>query len=56
MNYLVSYSTLGKELLSGGDSSNASETAWGWYDFYVYLQLRPGVDYHQLESNFQLYN
>src|SRR6478735_3188468 len=33
MNYLVSYATLGKELLSGGDSSNASETAWGWYDF-----------------------
>ena len=50
MNYLVSYSTLGKELLSGGDSSNQSETAWGWYDFYVYLQLKPGIDYHQLES------
>ncbi len=50
MNYLVSYSTLGKELLSGGDSSNQSETAWGWYDFYVYVQLKPGVDFHQLES------
>ena len=50
MNYLVSYSTLGKELLLGGDSSNASETAWGWYDYYVYLQLKPGIDYHQLEA------
>ncbi len=50
MKYLVSYATLGKELLSGGDSSNQSETAWGWYDFYVYLQLKPGIDYHQLES------
>ncbi|HRH48314.1 MAG TPA: ABC transporter permease [Panacibacter sp.] len=50
MNYLVSYATLGKELLSGGDSSNQSETAWGWYDFYVYVQLKPGIDYHQLES------
>lgn len=50
MNYLVSYATLGKELSLGGDSSNASETAWGWYDFYVYVQLKPGVDYHNLES------
>ena len=27
-----------------------SETAWGWYDFYVYLQLKPGVDYKNLEA------
>ena len=50
MNYLVSYATLGKEILLSGDSSNASETAWGWYDFYVYLQLKQGVDYKKLES------
>jgi len=50
MQYLVSYATLGKELARGGDSSNPSETAWGWYDFYVYLQLKPGVDYKQLEA------
>ncbi|MEO8713359.1 MAG: ABC transporter permease, partial [Parafilimonas sp.] len=50
MNYLVSYATLGKELLLSGDSSNSSETAWGWYDFYVYIQLKPGVDYKQLEA------
>ena len=50
MQYLVSYATLGKELQLEGDSSNASETAWGWYDFYVYLQLKPGVDYKNLEA------
>ena len=50
MKYLVSYATLGKELRSEGDSSNSSETAWGWYDFYVYLQLKPGVDYKKLEA------
>jgi putative ABC transport system permease protein len=50
MNYLVSYATLGKEMQLQGDSSNASETAWGWYDFYVYLQLKPGADYHNLEA------
>ena len=41
---------MAKELASGGDSSNASETAWGWYDFYVYIQLKPNVDYKQLEA------
>ena len=50
INYLVSYATLGQELREGGDTSNASETAWGWYDYYVYLQLKPGVDYKSLEA------
>ncbi len=50
MQYLVSYATLGKELRLQGDSSNASETGWGWYDFYVYVQLKPGVDYAKLET------
>jgi putative ABC transport system permease protein len=50
MPYLVSYSTLGKELKADGDTSNATETAWGWYDFYVYLQLKPGVAYQDLEA------
>ncbi len=50
LNYLVSYSTLQKEMIQSGDSSNASETAWGWYDFYVYVQLRPGTDWKTLEA------
>ena len=50
MNYLVSYATLGKVLRSQGDSSNSSETAWGWYDFYIYIQLKPGIDYHTARS------
>ncbi|MES2894279.1 MAG: ABC transporter permease [Bacteroidota bacterium] len=50
MNYLVSYATLGKEILLSGDSSNPSETAWGWYDYYVYLQLQPGADHKKLEA------
>ncbi|MEP6682393.1 MAG: ABC transporter permease, partial [Parafilimonas sp.] len=55
INYLVSYTTLGKELRMQGDSSNASETAWGWYDFYVYLQLKPGVDYTQFETKLPVF-
>ncbi|MEP7233483.1 MAG: ABC transporter permease [Ginsengibacter sp.] len=50
MNYLVSYSTLAKEIAASGDSSNPTETAWGWYDYYVYVQLKPGIDYKQLEA------
>lgn len=50
LNYLVSYSTLGKELRQQGDTSNASETAWGWYDFYDYIKLKPGADWKKLEK------
>jgi putative ABC transport system permease protein len=50
INHLVSYSTLGKEMRMQGDSSNATETAWGWYDFYVYLQLKPGADWKALQA------
>jgi putative ABC transport system permease protein len=50
LKYLVSYQTLARELTASGDSSNASETAWGWYDYYVYLRLNPGVDYKTLEA------
>ena len=50
IDYLVSYATLGKILRLDGDTSNATETSWGWYDFYSYLQLRPGTDYKKLES------
>ena len=50
LDYLVSYSTLNKEMIAMGDTSNASETAWGWYDFYVYIQLKSGVNYQSLEA------
>ena len=50
LNHLVSYSTLGKERRQLGDSSNRTETNWGWYDFYVYVQLKPGADWHALQA------
>ena len=50
LNHLVSYSTLGKILRQQGDSSNATETAWGWYDYYTYLQLKPGASWKALEA------
>ena len=50
LNHLLSYSTLGKERRQQGDSSNATETAWGWYDFYVYVQLKPGANWQSLQE------
>jgi putative ABC transport system permease protein len=50
LHHLVSYSTLGKIIRAQGDSTNPTETEWGWYDFYVYLQLKPGASWTALES------
>ena len=52
INHLVSYSTLGSINRQFGDTSNQTETSWGWYDFYTYLQLKPGTDLEKLEKKF----
>jgi putative ABC transport system permease protein len=41
---LFSYQTLNNE------TRNASETAWGWYDFNTYVLLQPGTDVKDLQS------
>ena len=50
LHHLVSYSTLGKIIRLQGDSTNPTENEWGWYDFYVYLQLKPGASWTALEN------
>ncbi len=50
IDYLVSYSTLKKELDATGDKNNSSNTAFGWYDFYTYLQLKPGTDLQKFQA------
>jgi len=52
INHLASYASLGKLNKFYGDTTNSTETAWGWYDFYTYLQLRPGSDRTKFESKF----
>lgn len=52
VDYVVSYSTLGSLVRALGDTTNSTETSWGWYDFYSYLQLQPGTDYKKLEAKF----
>lgn len=51
IDYLVSYRTLANLVAQvWGDTTNATETAWGWYDFYTYLQLSPGTDLAAFKS------
>jgi len=50
LHHLISYTTLDAERAKGGDSTRPAETAWGWYDFYAYVQLKPGTDWHQLQA------
>lgn len=50
IEYLVSWSTFRKYLQEQGDTSNALETSFGWYDFYAYLKLKPGTDWKQFEK------
>ncbi|RIK70003.1 ABC transporter permease, partial [candidate division KSB1 bacterium] len=51
IEYLVSYATLGKlARIVWGDTTNATETSWGWYDFYSYILLQPGADWKTLEA------
>lgn len=53
IDYLVSYGTLAKIVAQQwGDTTNATETAWGWYDFYTYLQLQPGTDVAAFKQKF----
>jgi putative ABC transport system permease protein len=53
VNHIASYVTL--QSIANRiwrDTSNATETSWGWYDFYTYLQLRPNTDLKKFESKF----
>src|SRR5688572_23450961 len=50
VKYLLSYSTFKKYLRTLGDTTDAAETSFGWYDFYSYLKLKPGTDWKKFEK------
>ena len=56
IDYIASYSTLGKISRLQGDTTNATETSWGWYDFYSYIKLKPGTDLKRFESKLQAFS
>ncbi len=50
VSYLVSYATLVQTLTQGGDKTDVANTGWGWYDFYEYIQLRPGTNIQAFQA------
>lgn len=50
IEYLLSYKTLTKIVTQSGDTTNSTETSFGWYDFYSYLELKPGTDAKKIED------
>lgn len=48
--FLFSYKTY--PLLYPGMTARDWEEGWGWYDFYTYVQLKPGTDPALLNSKF----
>jgi putative ABC transport system permease protein len=50
ISYLVSYSTLVQILVANGNTDDPANTAWGWYDFYTYVQLKPGTDLQAFQA------
>lgn len=55
INHLASYATLADIVKQSGDTTNSTETSFGWYDFYTYLQLKPGTDIKKFESKLPAY-
>ena len=52
-SFLFSYNTYPGVV--AGQERNDWEEAWGWYDFYNYMQLKPGADPKALEAKFPAY-
>ncbi len=50
IDYIISYATFGKIRRLEGYTQNSTETAWGWYDYYTYLKLRPGTDLKKFDA------
>ena len=55
INHLASYATLASIVRQDGDTSNSTETSFGWYDFYTYLRLKKGTDITKFESKLTAY-
>src|SRR5439155_22928755 len=50
-DYLISYKTFNNLVNNLGAPKWADpETSLSWYDYYAYLQLRPGTDQKQFET------
>lgn len=53
VDYLISWNTF-KSLVAQLDPENpdALETSWGWYDFYSFIEVKPGTNLQALQAKF----
>ncbi|MDX1941608.1 MAG: ABC transporter permease [Saprospiraceae bacterium] len=53
VDYLISWNTF-KSLVAQADPENpdALETSWGWYDFYSFIEVKPGTNLQALQAKF----
>jgi putative ABC transport system permease protein len=50
IQFLTPYATLESYMKTSGDTSDAVNTSFGWYDYYIYLQFKPGTDPARFET------
>jgi len=50
LDVLMSYPTFSDMIGSYGKPDDPTETAWGWNDYYTYIQLKPGTNLHTFEA------
>jgi putative ABC transport system permease protein len=53
INYLASYATIINMMRADGTKGDPANTAWGWYDFYTYIQLKPATSVANFQSKLQ---
>jgi putative ABC transport system permease protein len=52
IEYLLSFDSFKAAIRRSGDTTDVTETLFDWYDFYTYLQFKPGTDVEKIESQF----
>ena len=50
LDVLISYPTLVTWMNFGNTKEDFTQTGWSWNDYYTYIQLRPGSDWHTLQN------
>ena len=50
MQFLISFDTYKAQLRKPTDSTDVIETLFDWYDFYTYLEFKPGTNIAQFEK------
>jgi len=50
LDLLFSYPTLKAWMNFGNTTADPTQTAWSWNDYYTYIQLKPGSDWHGLQA------